>query len=428
MPLTASGLPKDQLLRQLHPMHHRLPLLACTLALLIPSHAENWPAWRGPRGDGSSLEINLPTHWNASSNILWKTPLPGSGHASPIVWKDQILTVSSLPDSQERILLSCNRKTGRIEWQTTVLKSPLENKHGLNSHASSTPATNGKQVFTSFLDMNQMLVAAFNMQGEPIWKTHPGPFSSIHGFCSSPVLYDNLVIVNGDHDGNGYIVALNQETGNEVWRIQRPNNTRSYCTPAIFQTSGRTQMLVSGSLCVTSYNPSSGNPLWTINGPTEQYVASLVYNPKADLFFMTAGFPDHHLLAIRTDGTGDITRTHVAWHHENPRYVSYVPSPVSCGDYFLVVSDPGYACCFEASSGKLMWSERFGFQHASLLTANNLVYFTNDQGKTRVVRPGPTLEIVAENELDEKCFASPACAKGQLFIRGFNHLFCISNP
>ncbi len=409
-------------------MHPRLTPLAFLLLLLTPATAENWPAWRGPRGDGSSRETNLPTHWSSSSNILWKSPVPGSGHASPIIWNNQILTVSSLPDSRERVLLSFDRTNGQLQWQTTVLQSPLEDKHGLNSHASSTPATNGKAVFTSFLDADQMLVAAFDLQGTLLWKAQPGPFNSIHGYCSSPVLHANLVIINGDHDGNGYIFALHQETGKEVWRIQRPNHTRSYCTPAIFQTGNRTQMLVSGSMCVTSYNPSNGELLWIINGPTEQYVASLVHNARADLFFMTAGFPDHHLLAIQTDGVGDITDTHIAWRHENPRYVSYVPSPVSCGDYFLVVSDPGYACCFEASSGKLMWSERFGFQHASLLTANNLVYFINDKGTTRVVRPGPTLEIVAENELLEQCFASPACSEGQIFIRTFDNLLCISNP
>lgn len=409
-------------------MHPRLTLLTLALSLLPHCLAENWPAWRGPRGDGSSLETNLPIHWSNASNILWKTPVPGSGHASPIVWENQILTASALPDSQERVLLSFDRLTGQLQWQTTVLKSPLESKHGLNSHASSTPATNGRQIFTTFLDVDRMLVSALTLKGEPLWQTYPGPFNSMHGFCSSPVLHDNLVIINGDHDGNGYIVALDQNTGNEVWRIQRPNNTRSYCTPTIVHASNQTQMLVSGSMCVTSYNPANGDLLWIINGPTEQYVASLVHNPKANLFFMTAGFPDHHLLAIRTDGSGDITDTHIAWHHENPRYVSYVPSPISCGDYFLVVSDPGYACCFEASSGNLMWSERFGFHHASLLTANNLVYFISDNGKTRIVRPGPTLEIVAENDLDEKCFASPAISQGQLFIRTFDNLLCISQP
>jgi outer membrane protein assembly factor BamB len=310
-------------------------------------------------------------------------------------------------------------------WEQVVVNSPFERKHALNSHASSTPATDGDQVFTAFLDVQEVVVAAHDFEGRQRWITRPGVFRSMHGFCSSPVLFDDKVIVNCDHDGDGYIVALSRKTGAELWRIDRPNRTRSYCPPTLFEAGGRTQMVLSGTMCVTSYDPNDGRLHWIIDGPTEQFVASIVYSREADLFFMTGGYPDRHLLAIRTDGVGNVTESHIAWRHNRASYVSYVPSPIAVAGYFLVVSDPGMACCFDARTGELLWQERLGSHHASLVTANGLVYFLSDDGITTVVRPGPDYEAVARNELGEGAFASPALSQGQIFIRGERQLFCI---
>jgi outer membrane protein assembly factor BamB len=186
-------------------------------------------------------------------------------------------------------------------------------------------------------------------------------------------------------------------------------------------------MVLSGTLCVTSYDPKDGRLHWIIDGPTEQFVASIVYSREADLFFMTGGYPDHHLLAIRPEGSGNVTESHVAWRHSRASYVSYVPSPIAVGGYFLVVSDPGYACCFEAKTGELQWQEKVGSHHASLVTANGLVYFLSDDGLTTVVRPGRKYDVVARNELGEGAFASMALSEGHLFIRGEERLFCIGD-
>jgi hypothetical protein len=390
-------------------------------------YAENWPQWRGPRGDGTSLETRLPVHWTATSNVAWQVEVPGTGHASPIVWGDRVFTVSAVPETEDRLLLCFDRRTGRQEWQRTVVSSPLERKHPLNSHASSTPATDGHLVFTAFLDAQEVVVAAHDFDGNQRWISRPGVFRSMHGFCSSPVLFDDKVIVNCDHDGDGYIVALSRATGSELWRIDRPNKTRSYCPPTIFEAGGRTQMVLSGTLCVASYDPDNGRLHWIIDGPTEQFVASIVYSREADLFFMTGGYPDHHLLALRPDGTGNVTKTHIAWRHNRASYVSYVPSPIAVAGYFLVVSDPGYACCFDAKTGDLQWQEKLGSHHASPVTANGLVYFVGDDGLTTVVRPGRHYEVVARNVLDEGVFASPALSQGQMFVRGERRLFCIGD-
>ena len=386
--------------------------------------AENWPGWRGPRGDGTSFEKNVPVHWHASSNIVWKTEVPGAGHASPIVWGDKVFTVSALADQQARVLFCLDSTTGRIQWQQTVVVSPLEDKHPLNSHASSTPATDGKLVYVAFLDQEEMLVAAYDLNGKQQWLVRPGAFASKHGFCSSPVLFKDKVIVNGDHDGDSYIVALSRADGHTFWKTPRANHTRSYCAPIIRELSGRTQMVLSGDICVTSYDPNNGKLHWIIDGPTEQFVASLVYSEKPGLLYMTGGFPDHHILAIKPDGLGNVTKTHIAW--RTNKGAAYVPSPIIEGDYFLVVSDSGVAHCFEAATGKLFWQERMGEHHASLVSANGLVYFLNDNGVMHVVKPGPEYQLIAKNEIGEKCFASPGLSQGQIFLRGDKHLFCIS--
>jgi outer membrane protein assembly factor BamB len=403
--------------------HSSLRNLVPFLLLPVVVAAENWPGWRGPRGDGTSGETNVPTRWTSSSNIAWSTKIPGVGHASPIVWNDRIFVVSALLDSQDRVLMALDRPTGRIAWQKVVVNAPLEGKHTLNSHASSTPVTDGKLVYVAFLDQQQMLVAAYDFNGHQRWLVRPGAFRSMHGFCSSPVLFRDKVIVNGDHDGDSYIVALDRETGTTVWKTPRANRTRSYCVPLIRELAGRTQMVLSGDKCVASYNPHTGDQIWVIDGPTEQFVASLVYNPSANLLFVTGGYPDHHSLAVRPDGTGNITKTHIAW--RTNKGVAYVPSPISAGDYFLVVSDSGVAHCFEAKSGKLQWQERMGEHHASLVSANGLVYFLNDDGITHLVKPGPTYELISRNELGEKCFASPAVSQGHIFLRGQHSLVAV---
>jgi len=385
--------------------------------------AENWPGWRGPRGDGTSMEKNVPVRWSETKNVVWKVPIPGKGHASPIVWGRHIFVVTAIKEKKQRILLCLDRKNGKILWQRVVLESPPERINSLNSYASSTPATDGQRVYVSFLDRDKMFVATYDFDGNKVWEVRPGVFSSMHGYCSSPVIWKDKVIVNGDHDGPSYIVALSRATGQTIWKTPRPNRTRSYCAPIIRQIDGRNQMVLSGTMCVASYDPDTGEQHWLIDGPTEQFVASIVYN--GELLFMTCGFPDRFIQAIRPDGRGNVTDTHVLW--QKDRDCSYVPSPIAFGPYFLLVADNGVATCFEAKTGKSCWRERLGPHYsASLVSANGLVYFLSDKGVMTVVKPGEELDIVARNELGENTYASPAISDGQIFLRGAKHIYCIS--
>lgn len=404
--------------------------------------AQNWPQWRGLRGDGSSPETNIPTQWDGSTgqNIVWKTPIPGEGHSSPIVWEDRIFLTSCLTEQQQRILLCLDKTSGHPRWQQTVLTAPLESKHSLNSFASGTPATDGQQIFVTFLEPDgrivpapnvgsereitagRMVVAAYDFNGQRAWLVRPGEFISAHGYCSCPVLFEDKVIINGDHDGDSYLLALDKRTGQTVWKVKRKHGIRSYVTPLLRTIDGRSQLILSGSQHIASYNPVDGSLHWEIDGPTEQFVASLVYDGK--LLFMTCGYPDYHVMGIDPTGQGNVTASHIKWHVTNAR--CYVPSPVVLDGFLLVADDRGTGNCFDAATGERYWQARLGNGFSgSLVTANGLSYWTANNGETNVIRPGQELDLVATNPLGENCYSSPAISDGHLLIRGESHLFCI---
>lgn len=422
--------------------------------------AEDWPMWRGPRLDGSSTEKVLPIKWGVVKdkktgaetldNIAWRTPIDGIGHSSPIVHGDHVFVTTCLIQEQKRVLVCLDRTNGKVRWQREVASSPLEPRHRLNSHASSTPATDGKLVYVSFLRLRpktdkdgppskpreksrispdlvpEIVVAAYDFAGEKIWERIPGRFYSVHGFCSSPILYKDKLILNADQDAEAYIVALDKATGAEKWRINRPNRYRSYCVPLIVDAGGKTQMVLSGSQTVTSYNPDDGSPIWILKGPTEQYVASLVYGN--DLFFLTAGFPDYHNMAIRPGGVGELTKSNIQWHESKTiaKKAAYVPSPLYAANHFYVISDTGWLSCFEALTGKRVFWEQLGKHHSgSPILAGGNIYMTDDAGITYVLPGNGKFELLSRNPLGDECYSSPAVSHGQLFIRTMNYLYCI---
>lgn len=397
------------------------------LILLLPAGratAGEWPGWRGPRGDGHSDESNLPTRWSETENVAWKTAIPGKGHSSPVIWGDRVFLTTALEKERQRVLLCLDRRTGKTMWQKVVVTSGLEQKHDLNSYASATPVTDGKHVWVSFFEEPKIVVACFDIEGNEVWRTSPGEFRSIHGFCSSPVLYQDTLILNCDQDADAYLVAFDRTTGKERWRTDRPNKTRSYCTPLFITHDGRPQMVLSGSKSVCSYEPGTGKPIWWMAGPTEQFVATLVY--ADDVLFVTGGYPDFHLLGVDPGGSGDVLKTHIRW--RDRKGASYVPSPIAANHHFFVVSDNGLGSCFEAQTGKLKWKERMGRRHsASAVAAGGNLYFLDDDGETFVVKASSEYELVSQNSLGEAAFASPAISRGQIFIRTTEHLWCIGH-
>jgi outer membrane protein assembly factor BamB len=401
-----------------------LLFLLLLLCLTLPARAEDWPMWRGPHNDGHSTETNIPLRWSSTDNVAWKVAIPGKGHSSPVVFGDRIFLTTCIEPEQRRVLICLDRRDGHTLWQRDVLIHPLERKHSLNNFASATPATYGKHVWCTFLAYPDVHVYCYTVDGDLVWDKSPGTFKSQHGWSAAPILYEDKVIVNCDQDAPAYIVALDRLTGEERWRIDRPNRTRSYCDPLIVTTEdGRRQMVLTGSKCVASYDPDSGKQWWLVDGPTEQFVASPVYTDG--VIFITGGFPTFHLMGIDPTGSGNLTDSrNILWH--DPHSGAYVPSPIADGRYVFVVSDDGQATCLEAKTGKRMWSQRIGKHfRPSPVWAEGRLYFLADTGEMTVLKSGPEFEILAKNDLAEDCFASPAVCGGQLFLRSTSHLYCI---
>jgi len=402
--------------------------LAMLIAVLlagpaVATDAENWPGWRGPRGDGTSVEQNIPTRWDPS-DAVWKTELPGIGHASPIVWGNRVLTVTARPETKERILLCLDRDTGEILWQQTVVQGPLHKIHKENSYASGTPATDGKRVYVTFRVGDDIVIAAHDFaSGRQLWLVHPGTHKGEWGFSNEPVLYKDMVIVDGDNKGDSFLVALDREDGTTRWRVGRTNKGISYSAPLIRKLAGRMQLIQCGDRCVTSFDPDTGQEIWKVDGPSQEFVGTPVYSEKAGLIFVSSSWPKRVLLAIRPDGRGDVTETHVAWRHT--KGAPYVPSMIVAGDFLLSVNRGGTAFCYEATTGTVSWEEKLGRHHASPVLVEGRVFLINDDGQVNVIKPGKTFERVAQYELGQSCYASPAISDGQVFLRGFQHLFCL---
>lgn len=387
------------------------------------SKAEFWAGWRGPRGDGTCIEQDVPTNWDVAGAI-WKTELPGQGHASPIVWGDRVLTVTALPATRERVLLCLDRASGTILWQQTVVQGPLEKINKENSYASGTPATDGERVFVTFRVGDEIVVAAHQLAGgKQIWLVRPGTHTGEWGFSNEPVLFKDKVIVDGDSKGDSFLIALRRTDGKTLWRVNRVNKGISYSAPMIREMAGRTQLIQCGDRCVASFDPETGKQLWTVDGPSQEFVATPVYSENAGLVFVSSSWPKQILLAIRPDGSGDVTGTGVVWSDNSG--APYVPSLIVVGDFLLSVKNSGVAFCYKAATGEVLWQEKLGRHHASPVLVNGLVFFINDDGQVNVIKPGMQFERVAQYELGEQCYASPAISDGQVFLRGFKHMFCL---
>ncbi len=405
----------------------RLVLAICVLSpAAIPLQAENWPAWRGPSGDGISRETHVPVKWSATENVVWKTPVPGVGHSSPIVWGERLFLTTALTQSLERILMCFDRKTGRALWQQTVLRAPLEAKNNENSYASSTPCTDGESVFVTFLDGKEVVAAAYDYEGKQRWLVRPGGFYSVWGFSHTPVLFEDKVIIVCDSKGENFIVALSRADGRILWKTPRENPSQSYSPPLIREMAGRMQMVVAGNMAVTSYDPRDGKRLWVVDGPSTDCVVTPVYNEQAGLVLSCSSWPKKVLVAIRPDGLGNVTSNKVAW--STPNGAPYVPSPISVGGCFYTSSFSKEAYCYEAATGKVLWRGEMGLHHASPVYADGRLYFLNDDGVMHVLKTGPAFEVVARNELGEKTYASPAISEGQMFLRSFRNLYCVGQP
>ena len=408
-----------------------------------------WPQWRGPLGTGVAPEADPPVHWDESRNVLWKKTLPGLGHSTPIVWGDRIYVTAAVPvgealgpiydeapgshgnlpvtHRQRFAVLALDRGSGGVVWERTVRTGlPHEGGHYTSSLASASPATDGQRVLAYFGSQG---VYCLNLDGEVQWKKQLGMMRTKHGHGegSSPVLHGETLVVNWDHEGQSFVVALDKRTGEERWKILR-NEVTSWATPIAVEQDGVVQVIVAGTSRVRGYDLETGDVIWECGGLAANIVASPVAGDG--MAFVGSSYEKRVLLAIRLDGArGDITGTdRVPWTRR--RTTPYVPSPLLYdGILYFLAHYQSVLTRVEARTGEdrpgPMRLGGIGNVYASPVAAGGRVYVTDLKGATLVLSHEETPRALAVNQLEDRFNASPALAGRQLFLRGEKNLYAI---
>jgi outer membrane protein assembly factor BamB len=404
--------------------------------LSIPVPAEDWACFRGPTRQGISHEVNLPVTWSASENVHWRTGIPGQGWSSPIVYGERVFVTTAVADGSSYCLLCLDRDKGTILWNRQVVRQAAGHRNRLNSYATSTPATDGAKIYVLASDGT---VAAVSMEGEIVWRHHEIDYYSEHGLGVSLVLYQDLVIWPFDGSSPGpdkhagwqtpwdqaVILAVDKNTGRTRWRGRRGSSRIAHVTPQIVEVNGRDQLVSGAGDVVQGFDLETGRRIWTVSAPGEGVVPSIVAGDG--MIYATSGFGESAIRAIRTDGTGDVTDTHIVW--STDRDVPKVPSMLYVRPYLYVLTEAGLLKCINGRTGDVVWRERLaGKYSASPVYADGHIYFLNEAGKSVVIEAGPEFKKIAENELEDKCLASPAISEGKIFIRTASNLYCIGEP
>lgn len=404
----------------------RLVLVAASgwLALGVTLGAEDWPQWRGPRADGSSLERGLPTSWGRAEDRCWSTELPGKGHSSPIVSKGSVFVTTALGDGHERALVRVDAVTGRVLWTKVVVKSDdLESLHLENSHVSSTPAVDSQAIYTSFYASGKAHLAAVSHDGNVLWTTTPLRYRSMHGYHHNPLLLGDLLVLSYDALAEAAVLAIDVRTGRTRWRLPLPNDYPSNVAPFPVQDHGRQLIVAVGNDRTRALDAADGSVVWQASGPTKYCVAGPAAG--AGVVFVSGGYPDRRSLGFRIAARGEVGPSDVAW--ESRKGTSYVPSPVFHEGTFYVVNDGGLATAWDARTGEVRWQERLsGRFRASTVLAEGRLYATNDAGVTTVFRASEArYEAVGSGDVDEFVYATPALANGRVFIRTRSRLVAL---
>lgn len=389
--------------------------------------AENWPGWRGAARTGVSNETGLPVTWSETEGVSWKVALAGQGISNPIVWDDRVIITSSDGRNQDELHLIClGRDDGGEKWHLRLWGSAPTLYHPTKSSmASASPVTDGEHVF-AFYGSGDVVCA--DLDGGLVWQrslaSEYGPFENRFAASSSPLVYRDLLLLQCDHYGPSYLLAIDKATGTNRWKVERPDVWLSWSSPQLTPTTASPEeLLVCGSHRLDAYNPSTGEKLWTVGGMSRECVPTPVIGNGR--IFATTG-PNGQTVCIQPGGHGDVTASHVVW--SNPRGAPFVPSPVLVGDGLYLVDDKGIGTCLNADSGHLAWRKRFGGAFtASPVAGDGKLYFCDESGKTIVVAADAMkYQELARNQLDEPIFASPAISQGRLFIRTAGHLYCIA--
>jgi outer membrane protein assembly factor BamB len=408
----------------------RLLVLFLIAGTSVLVQGEDWPQFRGPTGQGHATERGLPLEWSETKNIVWKSPVPGLGWSSPVIANGRVwlTTVVESKDRRGRVsaslrALAFDVATGRELVNTEVFRlDDVGDLNPKNSRASPTPIIDGDRVYVHF---GAEGTAALSTSGEILWTTHLR-YESQHGNGGSPTLYRDLLIVNCDgNGGDAYVVALDTASGKPRWKTSRRRPAdQAYSTPLVITVGQQDQLVSVGAYRAAAYDPLTGQEIWRVSyGDGFSNVPRPVFGHG--LVFIATGFQTPALMAVRPDGKGDVTRTHVAW--TITRGAPYTPSPLLVGSDLYYVSDTGVLSLADAPSGQVVWQQRLGGNYsASPVLADGRIYFQSEEGMTTVISPGREFRRLATNRLDGATLASMAVSSGALFIRSHTHLYRIA--
>ncbi len=425
---------------------HRLAALTCfaIISLTLAASGENWPQFRGPTGQGISLEKNLPLNWSAESNVVWKAAIPGDGWSSPVVWGDRVFITTATDRGTKCHVLALNRRTGAVLWDKEVAEQEPRRKEGKNSYATPTPTTDGRRIYVVFGDGT---MAALNFDGSIAWTNREVKFYSRHGLGASPVLHGNHVIMPFDWSNpigtpgtypkvtdeerlgwqipwdKSFVAALDATTGKRVWTGKRGLSRIAHASPLIMRARDGNQLLSIAGDVVQGFDLKNGSLLWSLYTQGEGLVPSPTFGDG--LIFASSGFEKTTLRAIKPPRKGDMNATNsIVW--EQRKGVPTQPSLLYLKPYLHAITDGGIATCYKADTGDIVYQERVGGNFsASPVSANGRIYFLSEAGDTTVIAAGPEFKILARNPLNEKCQASMAVSQRNLFIRTEKHLYCI---
>lgn len=397
-------------------------ILALVLALPFACLAD-WPEFRGPTGQGLVGEQPTPLRWSETENVSWKTPLPGIGWSSPVIRNGVIWLTTATEGGRSLRVLSVDAASGELTHNVEVFRSERPPyKHEKNSFASPTPILADGRVYVHF---GAEGTAALDLDGSVLWRNTEHRFQDVHGSGGSPVLWRNLLIFNCDGSDVQYVVALEASTGRTVWRAPRNAPRFSFSTPLVIPRGESAEQLVStGADMAAGYDPATGREWWRITFDGFSVVPRPVYGNG--LVYLTTGFYEPLLLAIRPDGQGDVTATHIAWRVS--RGIPLISSPLLDGERIYIVSDNGIASCINALDGRELWRQRLrGTYSASPVLAAGRVYFLNETGETTIVESGNQYVEAARNQLEGNTLASLAFGDGAMFLRSETALYRIEN-
>jgi outer membrane protein assembly factor BamB len=410
----------------------RIAAIGAFLLLAVSvGRAENWPAWRGPTGQGYSNDKNLPTKWSATENVKWKIPLPDDGNSTPVVWGEKIFLTQATEMGKKRSLWCLSRKDGSKLWEKTVAYGGDEPKHQTNTFCASSPVTDGERVVVWHGSAG---LYCYDLNSTELWNRNLGTCIHMWGNASSPVIYKDHVILNFGPGERTFLIAINKKNGTDAWKIEeRVGTVREYVgswsTPVVAEVKGRTELLVSWPAVVKSYEPQTGNLIWSSRGLEKEggadrltYASPLVAN---DVVVAMAGF-NGSAIGVKAGGTGDVTDSHRLWRvtKGNPQRVG---SGVIVGDHVYSAEENGVAC-IELKTGKEVWKQPVpGRTWSSLVHADGKLFVVGEQGETFVLAAKPELELIARNQLDGAITrASLVPSEGELLIRTYKHLWCIA--